>query len=120
MPLDGVAAGYTDIHMAKLGKAINDDGKYHLVWNLVSYSQDAESDAKIKTIHVLDAGTGEPLADPITKEGGSWGAGTEKIELFGTHVIPEFGAIAALILTVAIASIIAASAKFQLGLAPKY
>jgi len=71
MPLHEVAAGYDDIHKAKIGKAVNDDGKYYLVWKLVSYSYDAES--KTKTIYVLDAGTGTALTEPITKEGGSCG-----------------------------------------------
>jgi len=47
-------------------------------------------------------------------------AGAQKIEIFGTHVIPEFGAIAALILAVAIISIIAVSAKSKLGIMPRY
>jgi len=47
-------------------------------------------------------------------------AGAEKIEIFGTHVIPEFGAIAALILAVAIISIIAVSAKSKLSIMPRY
>lgn len=73
MPLDEVATGYTDIHKAKLGKAVNDDGNYYLVWKLVNYNHDAESDTKIKTIYVLDAATGEALTEPIVKEGGSCG-----------------------------------------------
>ena len=47
-------------------------------------------------------------------------AGSEKIEIFGTHVIPEFGAIAVLILAVAIISIIAVSAKSRLSIMPRY
>jgi len=47
-------------------------------------------------------------------------AGTEEIEIIGTFVIPEFGAIAALILAVAIISIIAVSAKTRLSLIPKF
>ncbi len=47
-------------------------------------------------------------------------AGAEKIEIIGTHVIPEFGAIAALILAVAIISIIAVSAKSRLSIMPRY
>ena len=47
-------------------------------------------------------------------------AGTEEIELFAAYVVPEFGTIAALILAVAIVSIIAVSARSRLGLAPKY
>jgi len=47
-------------------------------------------------------------------------AGTEEIEIIGTFVIPEFGAIAALILAVAIISIIVVSAKTRLSLIPRY
>jgi predicted secreted protein with PEFG-CTERM motif len=44
-------------------------------------------------------------------------AGTEKIEIFAAHVIPEFGAIAVLILVIAIVSIIAISARSRLSIA---
>jgi predicted secreted protein with PEFG-CTERM motif len=47
-------------------------------------------------------------------------AGAEKIEIIGTFVVPEFGAIAALILAVAIISIIAVSAKSKLSIMPRY
>jgi len=47
-------------------------------------------------------------------------AGSEEIEIIGTFVIPEFGAIAALILAVAIISIIVVSAKTRLSLIPRY
>jgi predicted secreted protein with PEFG-CTERM motif len=46
--------------------------------------------------------------------------GTEEIEIIGTFVIPEFGAIAALILAVAIISIIVVSAKTRLSIMPKF
>jgi predicted secreted protein with PEFG-CTERM motif len=46
--------------------------------------------------------------------------GSEEIEIIGTWIIPEFGAIAALVLAVAIISIIALSAKTRLRLMPKY
>ncbi len=46
--------------------------------------------------------------------------GAEEIEIIGTVVIPEFGTIAALILAVAIVSIIAISAKTRLNVLPKY
>ncbi len=45
--------------------------------------------------------------------------GTEEIEIIGTFVIPEFGTIAAMILSVAIISIIAVTAKTKLSLVPK-
>jgi len=47
-------------------------------------------------------------------------AGTEKIEVIGTFVIPEFGTIAVMILAVAIISIIAVSAKSRLNIMPRY
>ena len=47
-------------------------------------------------------------------------AGAEKIEIIGTFVIPEFGAIAAMILAVAIISIIAVSARSRLSIMPRY
>ena len=47
-------------------------------------------------------------------------AGNEKIEIIGTQIVPEFGAIAALVLAIAIISIIAVSAKTRLRLMPKY
>jgi len=47
-------------------------------------------------------------------------AGTEEIEIIGTFAIPEFGAITALILAVAIISIIVVSAKTRLSVMPKF
>ncbi len=47
-------------------------------------------------------------------------AGAETIEIIGTYVIPEFGTIAAMILAVAIISIIAISAKSRLSIIPRY
>jgi predicted secreted protein with PEFG-CTERM motif len=47
-------------------------------------------------------------------------AGTEEIEIIGTFVVPEFGTIAAMILAVAIISIIAISAKSRLSIMPRY
>jgi predicted secreted protein with PEFG-CTERM motif len=47
-------------------------------------------------------------------------AGAEEIEIIGTFVVPEFGTIAAMILAVAIVSIIAVSAKSRLSIMPRY
>ena len=60
--------GYDNITNAKLTKAVNDSEQYFLVWKLT------ESDeSNTKTIHVLDAGTGDPLIEPFTKQGGTCG-----------------------------------------------
>ena len=47
-------------------------------------------------------------------------AGTEKIEIHGSWAIPEFGVIAAMILVVAIISIIVVTAKTRLSLVQRY
>ena len=47
-------------------------------------------------------------------------AGDEKIEIVGSWAIPEFGVIAAMILAVAIISIIVVTAKTRLSLVPRY
>jgi predicted secreted protein with PEFG-CTERM motif len=46
--------------------------------------------------------------------------GSEEIEIIGTFVIPEFGTVAAIILAVAITSIIVLSAKTKLSIMPKF
>jgi len=46
-------------------------------------------------------------------------AGTEKIEIVGSHVVPEFGTIAMIVLAVAIVSIIVITAKTRTTLIPK-
>ena len=46
-------------------------------------------------------------------------AGAERIEIVGSHVVPEFGTIAMIILAVAIVSIIAITSKTRISLIPK-
>ena len=46
-------------------------------------------------------------------------ADANTVEIIGTHVVPEFGTIAAIILAVAITSIIVLSAKTKLSIMPK-
>ena len=45
--------------------------------------------------------------------------GVESVEVIGTHVVPEFGTIAAVVLAVAIIAIIAVTSKSRLSLMPK-
>lgn len=47
-------------------------------------------------------------------------AGAEKVEILGSHVIPEFGTIAALVLAAAIVSIVAVSARSRLSIIPRF
>jgi predicted secreted protein with PEFG-CTERM motif len=48
-----------------------------------------------------------------------YGPGAERIEIVGSHVVPEFGTIAMIVLAVAIVSIIAITAKTRISLVPK-
>jgi len=48
-----------------------------------------------------------------------YGAGNERVEIVGSHAVPEFGTIAMIILAVAIVSIIAITAKTRTTLIPK-
>lgn len=47
-------------------------------------------------------------------------AGTEKIEFYGAFVVPEFGAVALVVLAVAVVAIVAVTARSKLALAPRY
>jgi len=48
-----------------------------------------------------------------------YSAGAERVEIVGSHVVPEFGTIAMIILAVALVSIIAITAKTRTTLIPK-
>jgi len=74
-----------------------DDGSYFVLIN----SEEVEFEQMGNTIHV------------------EYAAGTDKIEIVGSHVVPEFGTIAMIILAVAIVSIIAITAKTKISLIPK-
>jgi len=74
-----------------------DDGSYVVIIDLAT----AEFEQMGNTLHI------------------DYAAGTEKIEIVGSHVIPEFGTIAMIILAVAIVSIIAITAKTRTSLIPK-
>jgi len=74
-----------------------DDGSYFVLVD----SEEAEFEQMGNTLHI------------------EYGAGAEKIEIVGSHVVPEFGTIAMIILAVAIVSIIAITAKTKISLIPK-
>jgi len=74
-----------------------DDGSYFVLIN----SEEVEFEQMGRTLHI------------------DYEAGTEKIEIVGSHVVPEFGTIAMIILAVAIVSIIAITAKTRMTLIPK-
>jgi len=74
-----------------------DDGSYFVLIN----SEEVEFEQMGRTLHI------------------GYAAGTEKIEIVGSHVVPEFGTIAMIILAVAIVSIIAITAKTKISLIPR-
>jgi len=74
-----------------------DDGSYFVLIN----SEEVEFEQMGSTLHI------------------DYAAGTEKIEIVGSHVVPEFGTIAMIVLAVAIVSIIAIAAKTKTALIPK-
>ena len=74
-----------------------DDGSYFVLVN----NEETDFEQMGNTLHI------------------SYEAGTEKIEIVGSHVVPEFGTIAMIVLAVAIVSIIAITAKTKTALIPK-
>jgi len=74
-----------------------DDGSYFVLIN----SEEVEFEQMGSTLHI------------------DYVAGTEKIEIVGSHVVPEFGTIAMIVLAVAIISIIVITAKTKISLIPK-
>ncbi|NWK04937.1 PEFG-CTERM sorting domain-containing protein [Marine Group I thaumarchaeote] len=94
---------------------------------------DADDDGELsvtlhsKIITAFDDGTYFVLIDneevEFEQSGNSltipYGAGNERVEIVGSHVVPEFGTIAMIILAVAIVSIIAITAKTRTTLIPK-
>jgi len=73
--MDEALEGYEDVKRARLVQAVNDSGEYYLAWKLRSVSYDGESDTRMYTMHILDAGTGDLLA---TMEGGGCGGSSHK------------------------------------------
>ena len=75
-----------------------DDGSYFVLVE----NEEADFEQMGRTLHI------------------EYGAGAETIEIVGSHVVPEFGTIAMIILAVAIVSIIAITAKTRTTLIPKF
>ena len=74
-----------------------DDGSYFVLVD----SEETEFEQMGNTLHI------------------EYDAGAERIEIVGSHVVPEFGTIAMIILAVAIVSIIAITAKTKISLIPR-
>jgi predicted secreted protein with PEFG-CTERM motif len=70
-------------------------------------------DEEVEFEEIETTATDRTLKIPFT-------VGSTQIEIIGSFVVPEFGAIAVLILAIAIISIIAVSSKTRLSILPKY
>jgi len=74
-----------------------DDGSYFVLVN----GEEVDFEQMGRTLHI------------------QYESGTEKIEIVGSHVVPEFGTIAMIVLAVAIVSIIVLTTKTRATLIPK-
>ena len=81
---------------------------------ILVYETDDENDTGIETSYEDIASKNNMRTIKIP-----FNDGDKKIEVIGTWAIPEFGAIAGLVLAVAIISIIVLSAKTRLNIIPK-
>jgi thiol:disulfide interchange protein len=54
--LSDAAANYPDVKKAKLGIAVNEDGDKFLVWKLVEFNKNSDSETATMKINIVDAG----------------------------------------------------------------
>jgi predicted secreted protein with PEFG-CTERM motif len=91
--------------------------------NIVAVSQISPSGGSFAT--TIETGGSLWSQDGMYKISAQQGAASKyktstEVQIVDGHVIPEFGVIAAMILAVAIVSIIAVTAKTKLSIVPKY
>jgi predicted secreted protein with PEFG-CTERM motif len=101
----------------------NDDGQITL--NIPRSVLDSKNGNNDQSFVVLVDGEEKDTATEITTSDTRtvtipFTVGVGQIEIIGTQIVPEFGPIAALVLAIAIISIIAVSAKTGLRFMPKY
>jgi len=76
------------------------------------YEKDSEFPVQTDYIKIEDDDSHRAISIPIRD-------GDTTVKIIGTHVVPEFGTIAMIVLAVAIVSIIAVSAKSRLSIMPR-
>jgi len=91
--------------------AINKDGQ-DIDFIVLMYEKDSDIPVQTDYNQIDNDGEFRAINIPIKN-------GDSKIEIIGTHVVPEFGTIAMIVLAVAIVSIIAVSAKSRLSIMPR-
>jgi len=55
LSLSEAAANYPNVKKAKLGIAVNEDGDKFLVWKLVEFNKNSDSEIATMTIYIVDA-----------------------------------------------------------------
>ena len=98
----------------------SDDGMITLEIPRNALDTDSTSDPLFVIVDGEEAESDESATSTTRTVTVMFSAGAEEIEIIGTFAIPEFGTIAAVILAVAIVSIIAVTAKTRLSVLPKY
>jgi thiol:disulfide interchange protein len=66
--LSDAAADYQNVKKAKLGIAVNDKGDKFLVWKLVEFIKDSDSETGTMTIYIVDAGDAGIPHVKVTKD----------------------------------------------------
>ena len=66
--LSDAAADYPNVKKAKLGMAVNEDGEKFLVWKLVEFIKDSDSETSTMTIYIVDAGDADTPHIKVTKD----------------------------------------------------
>ena len=104
--------GNLNINLPREGIDSRDNNGQDIDFIVLMY--EGNSEIPIQTdVRKIEAGDEFRSIDIPVKDGDT------KIEIVGTHVVPEFGTIAMIVLAVAIVSIIAVSAKSRLSIMPR-
>ena len=104
--------GYLNINLPREGIDSLDNNGKDIDFIVLMYEENSE--IPIQTdVRKIETGNEFRSIDIPVKDGDT------KIEIVGTHVVPEFGTVAMIVLAVAIVSIIAVSAKSRLSIMPR-
>ena len=104
--------GLLDINLSRDNiDSISNEG-YDIDFIVLIYEKDSNAPIQTDYKKIETDGVYRSISIPIKN-------GDERVEIVGTHVVPEFGTIAMIVLAVAIVSIIAVSAKSRLSIIPR-
>ncbi|MBM3906112.1 MAG: PEFG-CTERM sorting domain-containing protein [Thaumarchaeota archaeon] len=106
LQIEAVSDGHIHLTIPREVMDATDDGSDA---NFIVLVDDAEAD-----FEEVDSNDSIRVVEITFEEGAS------QIEIIGTYAVPEFGTMAAIILAVAIVSIIAVSARTRLSISPRY